>query len=514
MLWPWRELKHPHVALLDVGLPGQLELGIRLRAEAAELRLVVLTDVDDGPLALAAVRAGATAWVQKQAASSELVAALRGVVQGEARIPPRLLGLILLDLVATGSKAPAGPLDALSPREREVLQCMVDGLDRRQIADELLLSPNTVRTHMQNLLAKLNAHSGLEAVATGMRDGMRPRQATGGQAQQPPGSRRRRSRSRPAERSAGGSAFLTSTSTPLSHRPGSPRVEDTAADSEGAMEIDEAFERIFRRHWLLLVACVVMPMLIVLAVSAGSPTKWVAQTRVLVSSTTPTSAQGADALTSHARAIATSPSIVGAAFKQAGITRDANHFAQHNVSVSELGTSPIVVLTVTGRTAGEAQAIATALGDQVVAFLNDVGQGGIASALTQMQARITTATNQLTTLDQQVAANPTSVSLISQATSLRGLLDSLVADYDRLLTDQATQSPARVVSAAALPGRAQSSGLAQRVALAGLLGRSGRPARGCPAGDHSPHRDRVQATGSDARRTADRQAHAGTRRSR
>lgn len=66
--------------------------------------------------------------------------------------------------------------EALSRREREVLQCLIDGLDRRQIATELLLSPNTVRTHLQNLLAKLGAHSGLEAVAVGMRYGMRPHQ--------------------------------------------------------------------------------------------------------------------------------------------------------------------------------------------------------------------------------------------------------------------------------------------------------------------------------------------------
>jgi DNA-binding NarL/FixJ family response regulator len=167
-------LGRPHVAVIDVSLNGGLKLGVELRAEAPELRLLVLTDADDTHMALAAVRAGATAWVAKNAGGPELVAALRGVMDGEARMPPRLLGSVLSELVAISNDNCTGPLRTLSVREREVLQCMVDGLNRSQIASELLLSPNTVRTHMQHLLAKLDAHSGLEAVAVALREGMRP----------------------------------------------------------------------------------------------------------------------------------------------------------------------------------------------------------------------------------------------------------------------------------------------------------------------------------------------------
>jgi DNA-binding NarL/FixJ family response regulator len=177
---------HPHVAVIDVSLHGGLELGLQLRAEAPDLRLLVLTDVDDAHVALAAVRAGATSWVTKNACGPELVAALRGVVDGEARMPPRLLGSVLSELVAISNDNCTGPLRSLSSREREVLQCMVDGLNRRQIASELLLSPNTVRTHMQHLLAKLDAHSGLEAVAVALREGMRPHPHRGIADQGPP----------------------------------------------------------------------------------------------------------------------------------------------------------------------------------------------------------------------------------------------------------------------------------------------------------------------------------------
>ena len=65
-------------------------------------------------------------------------------------------------------------LAELTPREREVLRCMVDGLKRTEIAERLGLSANTVRTHTQNLLAKLDAHSALEAITVAMRAGMRP----------------------------------------------------------------------------------------------------------------------------------------------------------------------------------------------------------------------------------------------------------------------------------------------------------------------------------------------------
>jgi DNA-binding NarL/FixJ family response regulator len=99
----------------------------------------------------------------------ELVAAVRGSRQQETRIPAALLTHVF------GNLAPRQPsaLDLLTARQREVLQGLVDGLSRIAIAERLFLSRNTVRTHIQNLLHRLNAHSTLEAVAIAREAGLR-----------------------------------------------------------------------------------------------------------------------------------------------------------------------------------------------------------------------------------------------------------------------------------------------------------------------------------------------------
>ena len=92
---------------------------------------------------------------------------------GEAWLAPDLLGRVLTDLMARTVAPPPDPLVGLTVREREVLQCMVDGLTRGEIADKLAVSVNTVRTHTQNLIAKLGAHSTLESVSLALRNGFR-----------------------------------------------------------------------------------------------------------------------------------------------------------------------------------------------------------------------------------------------------------------------------------------------------------------------------------------------------
>ena len=92
--------------------------------------------------------------------------------RGEAWLAPELLGRVLTDLTTRAVIQP-NPLAGLTVREREVLQCMVDGLSRVEIAERLRVSGNTVCTHTQNLMAKLGAHSTLESVALALRSGLR-----------------------------------------------------------------------------------------------------------------------------------------------------------------------------------------------------------------------------------------------------------------------------------------------------------------------------------------------------
>lgn len=165
----------PDLCILDVSLgdaDGVL-LAPVLRQEVPDLVVVMLTGVDAVDRIVDAVRSGVTSWVLKEASTGVLLGALRAAVRGEGYLPPTLLAPVLWELVES-SGAPAGPLRTLTPREREILQCLVDGLDRTAIAARLYVSPHTVRTHTQNLLAKLDAHSALEAVAVALSNGVRP----------------------------------------------------------------------------------------------------------------------------------------------------------------------------------------------------------------------------------------------------------------------------------------------------------------------------------------------------
>jgi DNA-binding NarL/FixJ family response regulator len=163
----------PAVALVDLVLGNESGLAVleHVQARHPDTRVIMLTGVNDVGAVVEAVRLGARAWLPKSADVAQLIRVIRGVACGEAWIPPALLHEVLTRLAAL---EPADPLRALTAREREVLQCMVDGLTRPEIARRLYLSPNTVRTHAQKLLTKLDSHSILEAVALARRAGMRP----------------------------------------------------------------------------------------------------------------------------------------------------------------------------------------------------------------------------------------------------------------------------------------------------------------------------------------------------
>ncbi len=169
------EMREVDILLLDVELFGEdaAELARRLRRLCDRLPTVVVTDMDDPRLATAAVRAGVRSWVPKRLGLQHLMSVVRGTRNGESWFPPSLLGPVLADLARSAQPSPAEKkISTLTYRERQILQCMVNGLDRSTIATRLFLSSNTVRTHIQNLLGKLEVHSGLEAVALAARAGI------------------------------------------------------------------------------------------------------------------------------------------------------------------------------------------------------------------------------------------------------------------------------------------------------------------------------------------------------
>lgn len=139
-------------------------------------RVVVVSADRDVAHAVDAARAGADAWVPKELGADELEAILRAVCRGHSWYPPEMLGEVLRELRADVGRARdhVDPLDVLSLRERDVLMSMVEGKRGRQIAEDMRISTDTVRTHTRSIFTKLDVHSRLEAVSVARAAGLRP----------------------------------------------------------------------------------------------------------------------------------------------------------------------------------------------------------------------------------------------------------------------------------------------------------------------------------------------------
>ena len=130
-------------------------------------RIVMLSASSEAQRIVDAVRAGAVGWVRKDESVDYLLRVIRGAVRGETWLPPMELGGVLhLLIVAQDERRGCDELLAvLTQRERDVLFHLVQGAGRKEVAERLQLSANTVRTHLQSLMAKLGVHSTLEVVA-------------------------------------------------------------------------------------------------------------------------------------------------------------------------------------------------------------------------------------------------------------------------------------------------------------------------------------------------------------
>ncbi|MFE6504954.1 LuxR C-terminal-related transcriptional regulator [Kitasatospora sp. NPDC057738] len=156
--------------------PDGITLLARLRRAHPGLRAIVLATADDPHRAARALHAGATGWVAKESSLARLLAVVRGVLRDETHLPPALLTGVIRELTTARRDRTESErlVDTLTPREKQILRCMVAGLGRQAVAERLYLSPHTVRTHMQNVLGKLGVHSTLAAVAVARRAGVSP----------------------------------------------------------------------------------------------------------------------------------------------------------------------------------------------------------------------------------------------------------------------------------------------------------------------------------------------------
>lgn len=168
----------PDVVLMDLSMPG-LSGAEATRAIAAAPdppRVVVLTLSDDDGAMLEALLAGAAGYLLKEATLEQIVATVQAAAAGDAVIPPRVAPELLRRLRAAepapGGAADAGEAAELSERELEVLRLIVAGRDNAAIAAELFISPNTVKSHVASICAKLGVESRLQASVQALRRGL------------------------------------------------------------------------------------------------------------------------------------------------------------------------------------------------------------------------------------------------------------------------------------------------------------------------------------------------------
>ena len=153
------ETLHPDVVLMDVGMPGLngLEVAGRLAAEDPTIRVIILSMHTSEEFVLRALRAGCAGYLVKSSAVSELEVAIRSVARGETYLSPVVSKRVVDDYVSRTGGA-AGPIDALTPRQREVLQLVAEGNTSKDIAQKLHLSVKTVEAHRAQLMERLGVH--------------------------------------------------------------------------------------------------------------------------------------------------------------------------------------------------------------------------------------------------------------------------------------------------------------------------------------------------------------------
>jgi len=167
---------HPHVVLMDSRLRdgSGAEAAASIHGCHPEIAIVFLSVDDSYDAMLAAMEAGARGYLSKAVAATELEAAVYGAADGDMLVSAELLATLLThqqDLRAQPVEAVRRP-NELTGRERQVLELLAGGRNNREIAEQLGVTYATVRTHVRNLLAKIGAHSRLEAVARAGENGL------------------------------------------------------------------------------------------------------------------------------------------------------------------------------------------------------------------------------------------------------------------------------------------------------------------------------------------------------
>jgi NarL family two-component system response regulator LiaR len=169
----------PDVVLLDLVMPGMdgIEATPKIIKDSPHSRIIILTSFGEEDKVFPAIRAGAQGYLLKDIAPTELVQAVRAAYLGQVQLHPEVARK-LMSAVAAKEEPPArrapGSLEELTKRELEVLRLIAGGLNNREIAEELVISDKTVKTHVSSILGKLHLEDRTQAAIYALRHGLAP----------------------------------------------------------------------------------------------------------------------------------------------------------------------------------------------------------------------------------------------------------------------------------------------------------------------------------------------------
>jgi DNA-binding NarL/FixJ family response regulator len=160
-----REL-HPEVVVMDIRMPGMdgIEATQMITADSPATGVVILTTYDTDANVYAALRAGAAGFLVKDMALDDILTAIHVVADGDALIAPGVTRRLIAQFADRPEPTPAPELDRITPREREVLALVGRGMSNTELAAHLHISAGTAKTHVANLLAKLDARDRVQLV--------------------------------------------------------------------------------------------------------------------------------------------------------------------------------------------------------------------------------------------------------------------------------------------------------------------------------------------------------------
>lgn len=162
------ESKHPDVIMMDLVMPGMdgAEATGLIRQQCPQVQVIALTSFKEQDLVEGAIKAGAISYLLKDVSADELAEAIRAAAKGTPTLAPEAAQVLI-----RATRKPERKLGVdLTGREREVLSLMIEGMNNKQIAEELVVSVSTIKFHVSSVLAKLEASSRTEAVSYALKN--------------------------------------------------------------------------------------------------------------------------------------------------------------------------------------------------------------------------------------------------------------------------------------------------------------------------------------------------------